>query len=211
MDEWMRTVISAMTVRSCFSFTHSLLTSTVSDFEDVEVNDDEEGFDSQDKNPKSQQFSFEVDHRSFSPKDIDAAQVKLIREVKDVLGQPPESTAILLRYFRWNREKLIEQYMEDQADVLEAAGLGADASSAAKLTVIPGFECEICYCNEPDVPTFALKCNDRFCVDCYRQYVEGKVKNEGEAARIKCPGEKCNRIIDSKSLGLLLSENLKDR
>jgi ariadne-1 len=182
----------------------------VSDFDDVDI-EDGEMYESQERNVKPDTHSFEVDHRSLAPRDIDAAQSKLIKEVKDVLGQPPESTAILLRYFRWNREKLIENYMDDQPDTLEVAGLGYDASSSAKLDTISGFECEICYSNTPDAPTFALKCDHRFCADCYRQYVEGKVRNEGEAARIKCPGDGCNRIIDSKSLELLLPSDLKNR
>jgi len=59
--------------------------------------------------------------------------------------------------------------------------------------------------------TFAMKCGHRFCVDCYQQYLAQKIKEEGEAARIKCPGDGCNRIVDSKSLDLLVSEDLKDR
>jgi ariadne-1 len=208
----MLTLILQMTVSSFGNFYDKLLTliESVSDFDD-DVDDGDDVYESQDKSVKPGSFSFEVDHHSLSPRDIENAQTSLIKEVKDVLGQPPESTAILLRYFRWNRERLIEQYMDDQPEVLEAAGLGTDASSAAKLSKVPGFECEICYSNAPDALTFALKCDHRFCVDCYRQYVEGKVKNDAEAARIKCPGDGCNRIIDSKSLEVLLSDNLKRR
>jgi ariadne-1 len=189
----------------------SILTSIVSDYDDEDVGYGEDANDSQDKPTKPQRKPFEVDYRCLSPHDIDSAQSRLIDEVKDVLGQPPESTAILLRHFRWNKEKLIEQYMDDEPDVLETAGLGIDASSAARICAVPGFECSICYSNPPEAPTFALKCDHRFCVECYRQYLEGKVKSEGEAARIKCPGEGCNRIVDSKSLESILSEGLKDR
>jgi len=47
-------------------------------------------------------------------------------------------------------------------------------------------------------------------VDCYRQYLAQKIKNEGEAARIQCPTEGCNQIVDSKSMDLLVASELKE-
>jgi ariadne-1 len=160
---------------------------------------------------KPQKPAYEVDFKVLSPTDIDNAQDRLINEVKDVLLQPPEATAILLRYYRWNKEKLFDAYMEHQEEVLEAAGLGDEAASAVRLQQVSGFVCDICINDDPDISTFALKCGHRFCADCYKHYLASKVKDEGEAARIKCPGEGCNRIVDSKSLELLLEEDLKDR
>ena len=56
-----------------------------------------------------------------------------------------------------------------------------------------------------------MKCGHRYCVDCYRQYLAQKIKDEGEAARIQCPTAGCNRIVDSKSLDLLVAAELKAR
>jgi ariadne-1 len=161
--------------------------------------------------PKDEKPAYEVDFHVFSPQDIDTAQDCLINEVKDVLGQSPEATAILLRYHRWNKEKLFDAYMEHQEDVLEAAGLGDESTKAARISKISGFMCDICFNDAPDMQTFALRCDHRFCMDCYKTYLASKVKDEGEAARIQCPGEGCHRIVDSKSLELLLAEDLKSR
>ena len=56
-----------------------------------------------------------------------------------------------------------------------------------------------------------MNCGHRFCVDCYRHYLSQKIKEEGEAARIKCPGDGCNKIIDARSLDLLVTSDLTDR
>jgi ariadne-1 len=152
-----------------------------------------------------------VDFKVFSPNDIDDAQIRLINEVKDILGQSPESTAILLRYHRWNKEKLFDAYMEHQEDVLEAAGLGDESTNHILILRISGFVCDICLDDDPEMDTCALKCEHRFCKNCYKRYLASKVKDEGEAARIKCPGDGCNRIVDSKSIEQLLAENLKHR
>jgi ariadne-1 len=185
------------------------LTNTYLDLDDLDLGDD--GYDAHDKITMVERQPYEVEFRVCSPKDIDAAQVHLINEVKDVLGQPPENAAILLRHFRWNREKLIEQYMERQSEVLEAAGLGEEEESEGRITEVSGFMCDICCDDSEPMTTFALKCGHRFCVDCYKTYLDSKVKFEGEAARIKCPGDRCNRIVDSKSMRLLMSEELRDR
>jgi ariadne-1 len=169
------------------------------------------GFESQDKFTKHVKKAFEVDFTVHSPEDITRFQEREVNEVLDLLGQSPESTAILLRYFRWNREKLIEQYMDHQEHVLEVAGLGETESNNGRIQSVSNFMCDICCNDEPGMQTFAMKCDHRFCVDCYRTYLTSKIKDEGEAARIKCPGDDCNRIVDSKSLDMLVSADLKQR
>jgi ariadne-1 len=142
--------------------------------------------------------------------DIQAQQDVQIKEVSDILGQPPEAAAILLRHLRWNKEKLFDAYMEKQHELLDAVGLEEDASYTAKTVRMTNFTCEIC-CDDGTLDTYALKCGHRYCVDCYTHYLASKIKDEGEAARIQCPTSGCKRIVDSKSLNYLVDESLKAR
>lgn len=180
-----------------------------------DFNDEDDGgdmFQSQDKLMKPQKKAFEVDFKSYSPDDIQAQQEQQITEVSTLLEQPREATAILLRYGRWNKERVIEQYMDDQEAILEKAGLGQDLQrTPPRIETIDGFACEICCEDEPGLQSFAMKCGHRYCVDCYRQYLGQKIRDEGEAARIKCPGDGCNNVVDTKSLELLVPSELKDR
>lgn len=153
----------------------------------------------------------EVDYIVLGPADIQSSQDKQIDEVSAILGQPPEATAILLRHLRWNKERLIEAYMDGSEEILEDAGLGLQTSQAPKTKVVKGFVCGICCEDEPRLETYALRCGHRYCVDCYRQYLALKIKDEGEAARIQCPTNGCNRIVDSKSLDMLVSVEVKAR
>jgi ariadne-1 len=99
-----------------------------------------------------------------------------VDEVAGLLEQPKESTAILLRYFRWNKERLIEQYMDNQEEVLSKAGLGQDMSaSPPRVETRDDFTCDICCEDGPGLETFAMKCEHRFCIDCYRQYLSQKI------------------------------------
>ncbi|KAF1916079.1 hypothetical protein BDU57DRAFT_515941 [Ampelomyces quisqualis] len=180
--------------------------------DDSDYDVDDVGFESQDKDIKPTIQAYEVDFKVFDPVQIQAQQDLQINEVANILGQPPEAAAILLRHSRWNKERLIDQYMERTEEVLENAGLGQDAATnPPKVMKMKGFICDICCDDSPDVQTFAMKCEHRFCVACYKQYLSNKVQDEGEAARIRCPGEGCTRIVDSKSLDLLVSHDLRAR
>ncbi|RKF57882.1 E3 ubiquitin-protein ligase dbl4 [Golovinomyces cichoracearum] len=154
---------------------------------------------------------FDSSFRVLDPNDIQSQQDELINEVNLILDLRKEEAAILLRHFRWNRERLIEEYMDRPKKVLEDAGLGLNTSSPPKLEVIPGFTCEICYEDEVNLQSFALRCGHRYCVDCYRHYLNQKIKEEGEAARIQCAQDGCKKIIDAKSLDLLVTPDLRVR
>lgn len=92
-----------------------------------------------------------------------------------ILDLRKEDAAILLRHFRWNKERLIEDYMDRPKKVLEDAGLGPSTEGPPTLQVIPGFMCDICCEDEPGLLTFAMKCGHRYCVDCYRHYLSQKI------------------------------------
>lgn len=154
---------------------------------------------------------YEVDFRVLSPSDIQSSQRKQIDEVCQILGLPPESVAILLRHMRWNRERLIETYMDKSEELLDEAGLGPHFARNPQTESVRGFTCEICYEDGQEMQTYAMVCGHRYCVDCYSHYLSQKVKEEGEAARIQCPRDGCHRIVDSKSLKLLVHEEVKER
>ena len=101
--------------------------------------------------------------------------------------------------------------MDKPESVLEKAGLGPESARPPSTRIMKGFTCDICCEDTPGLETYALKCDHRYCVDCYRQYLAQKIKDEGEAARIQCPTSGCNRIVDAKSLDLLVATELKDR
>ena len=154
---------------------------------------------------------YETDFKVLSPKDIQTQQERQFDEVASILGLPREQIAILLRYMRWNKEKLIESYMDNPDKVLDAAGLGATFAESPKTKAVKGFTCDICYEDEPGLQTYAMKCDHRYCITCYSHYLTQKVKDEGEASRIQCPRDGCHRIVDAKSLRLLTTQDVQDR
>lgn len=163
-----------------------------------------------DFSPKKK-VSYDLTYKVYEPQDIQKQQDELIDEVNMILELSKEDAAILLRYFRWNKERLIDDYMDKPRKVLEAAGLGSCSNAAPHLEARPGFMCEICCEDDNNLQTFAMKCGHRYCVDCYQHYLTQKIREEGEAARIQCPSDGCHRILDARSLDLLVAHDLQHR
>nr|OQO24589.1 hypothetical protein B0A51_09000 [Rachicladosporium sp. CCFEE 5018] len=131
------------------------------DDSDVEIDDDfgdDDAFQTHEKDLRAKRKAFEVEYSVYSPEDIQAQQDRQVDEVAGLLEQPKESTAILLRYMRWNKERLIEQYMDKQEEMLDKAGLSEGMkSSPPRIEVKNDFMCEICCEDGPGLQTFAMK------------------------------------------------------
>ncbi|KAJ3330632.1 hypothetical protein HDU76_005216 [Blyttiomyces sp. JEL0837] len=149
---------------------------------------------------------YEVEFQCHSTQDISNFQAKEVRHVAGILGCLEQHAATLLRYFRWNKERLIERYMDSPEEVCAAAGVVVDSSKQPKLIPVDGFECGICCNDEPGLLTLALSCGHRFCEGCYTRYLTQKVREEGESRRIQCLDSQCKVIVDEKTVELAVDK-----
>ncbi|KAJ3321726.1 hypothetical protein HDV06_003875 [Boothiomyces sp. JEL0866] len=161
----------------------------MSDFESDTMDEDDFDYSQEDEEQdfvfepvipeKDIKRSYDVEYQCFSPSDIEKIQKEEISHVCNILGCTEENASTLLRHFKWNKERLIESYMENEEAVKKEAGVIMDVKEP-KLITVPGFCCDICCNDEENVLTFALSCDHRFCVDCYEHYLTDKIK-EGES------------------------------
>lgn len=141
--------------------------------------------------------------------------------------QPPIAQ-VLLQHFRWNEERLLEQYMESDQSVLRAVGEPQNvqpgpvddydgsppASKRARLNPRAEgeqFDCPIC-CSSVSVKdeTFTLRCSHRFCTDCWKDYVTAQVKDEGQCF-FKCMQDGCSTTVDSASIERVVPDSVFKR
>lgn len=165
---------------------------------------------------KDRKKAYEVDFTILSVDDIITAQNKEVNHVAGILGLSDEHAAVLLRYFRWNKERLIERCMEARETILSAAGVISEGDGTAKggrsrTIAIPGFVCDICCDDSRGLETVALSCNHRFCKNCYEHYLVQKIKEEGESRNIQCMASTCNVIVDEKTVGSLVDKAVYQR
>lgn len=164
-----------------------------------------------DKEDKPQKKAYEVDFKVLSDDQIQRSQDTQIKEVSSILGLSPESAGVLLRHFKWNKERLIEQYMDHSQEIVESSGIDSIGGIIPKAKKVKGFVCDICCEDEVGLETFALKCDHRYCIDCYRHYITQKVKEEGESGRIQCPSDGCKTLVDSKTIEFLATKETMHR
>ncbi|RKP34384.1 hypothetical protein BJ085DRAFT_21418 [Dimargaris cristalligena] len=147
----------------------------------------------------------QVDFVVRTPADLVRIQRQEAAEICNVFGMSMAHATMMLRTMRWNREKLIERYIDDAERVLRDAGIADIETDAARPTVLPLRHqlCEICFSNEPNVPMYALACDHAFCVECYNEYLSHKIQDEGLSARIQCPGTRCPNVVDEPSVEML--------
>ncbi|CAO3590584.1 unnamed protein product [Absidia cylindrospora] len=162
--------------------------------------------------------SYQVDFTVQSVKDLVASQAKEIDQVTTVLGKSGVSSkeaAALLRYFRWNKEKLFEGFMESSENVLRLAGVcvNNNNNNNKQTLLFPHqldaddlpFCCQICFDDDEDVMTAGALCGHRYCVDCYRYYLTQKINQEGNSQHIQCPHEKCTVLVDETTIQQVLA------
>jgi ariadne-1 len=129
-------------------------------------------------------------------------------------------------HFRWNRDTLIDKYMDTPNSVLTAVGepissashaLNGITSTAAdsprkrvRHSVSPpsppsaARACGVCFddCGDDDR---SFRCGHLFCRECWTMYLTDKVFQEGQCA-IRCMGVGCKALVDETFLNDLVDE-----
>ncbi|RCH80044.1 hypothetical protein CU098_002904, partial [Rhizopus stolonifer] len=159
-------------------------------------------FEEDDIFPETQpKKTYKTEYQVLSPNNLKAKQDGEISQVSTILGLSNQDSATLLRHFRWNKERLFEQYMDSPEKVIKQSGLSLSQQRQQQQQQENDFICDIC-CDQVD-QSIGLSCDHRFCQACYKQYVQQKI-GEGESRRIECPESDCQLIVDQKTVELLM-------
>ncbi|XP_044582922.1 E3 ubiquitin-protein ligase ARIH1-like [Cotesia glomerata] len=181
---------------------------------DLEL-DLEEEYDSNDDIEMAQLESLVTDvedykYKILSPDKIVSEMIEKIKSVNLILLIPSTTARILLHHFKWDEEKLLEDYFsKDRAAIFKAAGL-VDPSSVSKSKELPSDSTEFCgICLSPFIRSLmtGLECGHRFCGDCWAKYLSVKVMSEGECLSISCPAHKCEILVDDTSAMALIKDS----
>lgn len=177
------------------------------EFEDDEEDPGNEFF-AHDEEPPSRKLvrtsSFEV----LSQETIMSASKDLIEGVRQVCSIPTSAAAAaLLRHFKWNKEKLIESYLENPQKVCRDAGMSTfELETPLKGDPKAITSCLICLEEMPNANTFALSCGHRYCRDCWNSYLDVKIKEGPRCVFARCPSPKCNSIVHEEAYKKLSSK-----
>ncbi len=73
----------------------------------------------------------------------------------------------------------------------------------------PDFMCLIC-CNDEELVSVFLPCEHKFCIDCYRMYIEGKI-DKRNISLLKCPDPNCKVTLSENDIKQIVSEDYFNR
>ena len=161
------------------------------------------------KSDKESKKDYEVDFKVLSMADIISTQDREIEQISGILGMHGSAVGVLLRHFRWNKDKLLEKYTENPQEILKSIGLTTNNTNRSMIVKKPGFFCNIC-CEESGpseaVETFSMNCGHTFCKGCYDRFVTQKIAEEGECRNIRCLAD-CREILDDLAIKTIVSED----
>ena len=144
-----------------------------------------------------------LEYKVHSPADLAQQQKSIISQISGVLGITDTEALACLVYYNWNKDILLENYLVNPTNTRNTVGL----TSAVTDVEAGPINCDICYdtCNL----SLALECGHRYCLDCWKEYLNRKIREEGESRKIQCPGS-CTLTIDESTIYKIVDQNLKD-
>ncbi|KAJ7633438.1 hypothetical protein DFH06DRAFT_692371 [Mycena polygramma] len=179
----------------------------VFDDEDMGMQDeDSDGDDGMDLDDfkvasKTTRKAYELDYQSLSQTAIEKLMEQDVEHIRGIFGVDASTAGLLLRYMSWNKERLIEKYMDNANKMLVAAGVVVAEAEPPRPSRRPSrkpksppksdtFVCSICFDDAPDLTPLALDCGHAACSGCWSAYITSKIRDEAEHA-CRCMAEGC--------------------
>ncbi|KAG0010814.1 hypothetical protein BGZ81_002551 [Podila clonocystis] len=160
---------------------------------------------------KQRKKAYEVDFSVMPLSDILSAQSSASNHVAGILGVTLDQAATLLRAFKWNKERLVERYMDNAQEILDQAGVILEEEASPVVKRPKGFVCMICFDDSSSGPALALRCRHVFCQPCYEHYLTQKIVEEGESRKILCPESGCNVVVNEQTIKKAVPQTVLDK
>ncbi|KIM83428.1 hypothetical protein PILCRDRAFT_783776 [Piloderma croceum F 1598] len=159
---------------------------------------------------KGKHKSYEIDYESLTQGAVEKLMQADIEHISGIFGVDENTASLLLRYMNWNKERLIEKYMDNAASVTSSAGISpleppTSQSQAPIRSSIEAFVCPICF-DDSQTKTLCLSCDHTFCASCWIAYATSKIRDDQEMA-IRCMAEGCSLVAPDLFVRSILEED----
>ncbi|KAF9010806.1 hypothetical protein BDQ17DRAFT_1387954 [Cyathus striatus] len=152
---------------------------------------------------KGKKKSYEIDYESLSQSAVEKLIQNDVEHITGIFGVDVPTASLLLRHMKWNKERLIEKYMDNPTTVLVAAGVTVPEppvyalghrshshshSPSATPTRRTTLTCPICFDDSPGLHAVALDCDHHACTNCWQAYLVSKIRHVyGEGCALVAP------------------------
>jgi len=181
-----------------------------SDEEDYAYTDDEED-SKMDQDYSVSQFQIpDSSYKIIGYQEIVPMLQHMMEEVASLLGVSEDQSLVLLHHFRWNKERLVEDFFSDSDEVLANAGLSPTTNTDDVETVRDDF-CRICLGPCAVGGMSGLACGHKFCKDCYKGYLDTVVGDGPVCITATCPEHQCNQKVLSGTVKSLCDADVHEK
>ncbi|PAA77784.1 hypothetical protein BOX15_Mlig002420g1 [Macrostomum lignano] len=132
-----------------------------------------------------------------TPEDLWDSMQRVIDSAAEVLHLPRQYIRLLLRAFRWDKDRLLDSYYEADPDEFLAKYHIPQQQQQQQQEKQPHSSaemCEICLAESPSLS--GAGCGHRFCSDCWTAYLEEKMASNGQFDAFQCPAHRCPAQAD---------------
>eukprot|EP00238_Polyblepharides_amylifera_P000962 CAMPEP_0196573722 /NCGR_PEP_ID=MMETSP1081-20130531/3576_1 /TAXON_ID=36882 /ORGANISM="Pyramimonas amylifera, Strain CCMP720" /LENGTH=623 /DNA_ID=CAMNT_0041891541 /DNA_START=181 /DNA_END=2053 /DNA_ORIENTATION=+ len=161
--------------------------------------------------------------------EITRKQEEAVEKVVSVLSVSKNAATVILRDFKWNVNKIHEEWFQDEEIVRNRVGLpsreqeeiseveeelralenvqGEGSSVPANADASEHLQCGVCFDMFPRHSMRAADCKHFFCVDCWKGYLSAAVQDGSQKfLHFRCPQPQCPMLVKDA-----LVEELADR
>ena len=172
--------------------------------------------------------AYELEYDSLSQAAVEKLMAADVEDTTGILGVDASTAALLLRYMSWNKERLIEKYMDNANKMLVAAGVILPDPETVRPSKRPlarrttrrsasppksssgSFTCSICFDDSPDLKPLSLECGHKACSGCWEAYIESKITTEAEHV-CRCMAEGCGLVAPDAFVRAAVSQDIYER
>ena len=125
----------------------------------------------EDNSGTSEEFSFEIKSRD----ELYNQMQETLKSVEQLLEIPKDVARLMLSILQWDKDKLFEQFFENNLNHLCELFNIAIKTSGSKPYIV-GANCDICIESHPNTDMILLHCGHYFCQTCCDIYVKIKIQ-----------------------------------
>ena len=157
----------------------------------------------------------QMDTRSSCLSDADfftrlKANMKYLAQALDV---HEDVAFICLQHFDWDRDLLLEGFLECRNDVLSHVSINPDSvrePQGLRAAEVPAdATCDVCFETMDSSSALCLPCGHAFCKTCWTEHIKNSIKNTGNVVR--CMHENCMRQIVVSDIVTLCGEEMANK
>lgn len=133
----------------------------------------------------------------------------MIGELIETIGISECVARALLIKNMWNKETVINQYLEDPDMISKTLHFNPYASVPTQGISAGPIFCEVCYDEKPS--SMGMECGHRLCSDCYKDYLVSQIALGPDSIYTVCPVAPCKLIVPAELFKAVLDEEQYQR